>query len=78
MLDKPETFPWSKVNVNAFQQLKTECPEVFALAYRLNVLSDAFDRYTLELDSRSEVQSRTRQLNNLLTEVNNLFLNLNA
>ncbi len=73
---KEQNFPWSSVDLNGFKNLKDTCPEVFALSYRLNVLSGAFTRYTLELDTREKVKDKTTQLTNLLNEVNSLFTTL--
>ena len=73
---KEQNFPWSSVDLVGFKNLKDTCPEVFALSYRLNVLSDAFDRYTLELDTREKVKGKTTQLSDLLDEVNSLFTTL--
>ena len=86
MLDRPATapepFPWQNVSVTKFKRLKSECPELFALAGRVNVLSDLLDRYTScgepDLDGRAAVQLKTRQLTTLVAEVNNLFQTLNA
>ena len=74
---KGQNFPWSSVDLGGFKNLKDTCPEVFTLANHLNVLSDAFDRYTLELDTREKVKGKTTQLTNLLSEVNLLFKELN-
>ena len=77
-----QPFPWGAVNLGDFKRLKNECPELFALAGKVNVLSDLLDRYTtLEdpaLNTRERVQGQTRQLNDLLADVNTLFQTLNT
>ena len=74
---KGQNFPWSSVNLGGFKNLKDTCPEVFTLANHLNVLSDAFDDYTLELTTREQVKGKTEQMTCLLNEVNLLFTRLN-
>ena len=77
-----QPFPWGSVNLGDFKRLKSECPELFTLAGKVNVLSDLLDRYTTlgdpELNTRSKVQGQTRQLTTLVSEVNSLFLTLNT
>ncbi len=77
-----QSFPWGAVNLGDFKRLKNECPELFALAGKVNVLSDLLDRYTTlgdpELNTGKKVQGQTRQLTTLLSEVNCLFQTLNT